>query len=239
MTNMKNLTKLFVAVAVLFTSFACTTDATEDLGVKVGGQTEIVLSLEESRTQLGEKADELYPLYWSEGDQIAVNGVASAALTAEQAGGAGAVFTFDAVLTRPLSIIYPASAEAGSVTFLANQEYKVGTFASGAAPMYGYATEPAEGEEAAPIQLHHLTGVLRFAVKGDVSLAKAVITSDSGDLAGTYAIDCANGALTPQEGLTSKQITLSFGEGLALNVQRQLRSMLQFLQASMVLCRYA
>ena len=71
---MKNLTKLFVAVAVLFTSFACTTDATEDLGVKVGGQTEIVLSLEESRTQLGEKADELYPLYWSEGDQIAVNG---------------------------------------------------------------------------------------------------------------------------------------------------------------------
>ena len=214
---MKNLTRLFVAVAVLFTSFACTTDATEDLGVKVGGQTEIVLSLEESRTQLGEKADELYPLYWSEGDQIAVNGVASAALTAEQAGGAGAVFTFDAVLTRPLSIIYPASAEAGSVTFLANQEYKVGTFASGAAPMYGYATEPAEGEEAAPIQLHHLTGVLRFAVKGDVSLAKAVITSDSGDLAGTYAIDCANGALTPQEGLTSKQITLSFGEGLALN----------------------
>ena len=214
---MKNLARLFVAVAVLFTSFACTTDATEDLGVKVGGQTKIVLSLEESRTQLGEKADELYPLYWSEGDQIAVNGVASAALTAKQAGGAGAVFTFDAVLTRPLSIIYPASAEAGSVTFLANQEYKVGTFASGAAPMYGYATEPAEGEEAAPIQLHHLTGVLRFAVKGDVSLAKAVITSDSGDLAGTYAIDCANGALTPQEGLTSKQITLSFGEGLALN----------------------
>ena len=214
---MKNLARLFVAVAVLFTSFACTTDATEDLGVKVGGQTEIALSLEESRTQLGEKADELYPLYWSEGDQITVNGVASAALTAEQAGGAGAVFTFDAVLTRPLSIIYPASAEAGSVTFLANQEYKVGTFASGAAPMYGYATEPAEGEEAAPIQLHHLTGVLRFAVKGDVSLAKAVITSDSGDLAGTYAIDCANGALTPQEGLTSKQIVLSFGEGLALN----------------------
>ena len=76
---MKNLTKLFVAVAVLFAGFACTTDATEDLGVQVNGadQTEIVLSLEESRTQLGEKVGDIYPLYWSEGDKIAVNGVAA------------------------------------------------------------------------------------------------------------------------------------------------------------------
>ena len=214
---MKNLTKLFVAVAVLFAGFACTTDATEDLGVNVGGQSTLCLSLEESRTELGEKAEDVYPLKWSEGDQIAVNGAVSSALTAEQAGGAGAEFAFDAVLTRPLSIIYPASAEAGMVTFLGNQEYKVGTFAPGAAPMYGYATEVAEGEEATPIQMKHLTGVLRFAVKGEVSLASAVITSDNGDLAGTYAVDCATGALTAQEGLTSKQITLSFGEGLALN----------------------
>ena len=216
---MKNLTKLFVAVAVLFAGFACTTDATEDLGVQLNGvgQTEIILSLEESRTQLGEKADDVYPLYWSEGDQIAANGVASSELTAEQAGGAGAAFTFGEALTRPLNIIYPAAAEAGTVTFLAEQEYKVGSFAPGAAPMYGYAAALAEGEEATPIQMKHLTGVLRFAVKGEVVLSKAVITSDSGDLAGTYTIDCKNGTLTPQEGLTSKQIVLSFGEGLALN----------------------
>ena len=80
---MKNFTKIFAAVAVLFTSFACTTDATEDLGVAVGGQTTLTISLEESRTQLGEKADGIYPLYWSEGDQLSVNGVASAALTAD------------------------------------------------------------------------------------------------------------------------------------------------------------
>ena len=159
----------------------------------------------------------MYPLYWSEGDQIAVNGATSAPLTASQAGGAGAEFSFETVLTRPLNIIYPASDEAGCVTFLAEQEYKAGTFAAGAAPMYGYAAEVAEGEEATPIQMHHLTGVLRFAVKGDVVLSKAVITSDSGDLAGTYTVDCATGALTAQEGLTSKQITLSFGDGLALN----------------------
>ena len=62
---MKNLTKIFVAVAVLFAGFACTTDTTEDLATNLagGGKTTITLSLEESRTQLGEKADGVYPLY--------------------------------------------------------------------------------------------------------------------------------------------------------------------------------
>ena len=61
---MRTLTKLFVSVAVLFAGFACTTDVTEDLGVQLNGrgQNEIVLSLEESRTELGEKVDGLYPL---------------------------------------------------------------------------------------------------------------------------------------------------------------------------------
>lgn len=231
---MKTLTKLFVAVAVLAAGFACTTDVTEDLGVKLngGGQYEIALSLEESRTQLGEKADGVYPLYWSEGDQISVNGEASDRLGASAAGSSGAVFTFNTELTRPYNIIYSsttltlslessradaAEKSADAVTFLASQVYKDGTFASYAAPMYGYAAALAEGEEATPIQMKHLTGVLRFAAKGEVTLSKAVITSDSGDLAGTYTIDCSNGTLTPQEGKTSKQITLSFGDGLALN----------------------
>ena len=50
---MKNLTKIFVAVAALFAGFACTTDVTEDLGVVIDGQATLTLSLEESRTQLG------------------------------------------------------------------------------------------------------------------------------------------------------------------------------------------
>ena len=96
---MKNLAKLFMAVAVLFAGFACTTDATEDIGVNVGGQTTITISLEESRTQLGEKADGVYPLYWSEGDQISVNGVASSALA--EGGSATATFSFEGTLEHP------------------------------------------------------------------------------------------------------------------------------------------
>ena len=208
---MKNLTKIFVAVAVLFTSFACTTDTTEDLGVKVGGQTEVVLSLEESRTQLGEKAGEVYPLYWSAGDQISINGVASAALT--EGGNAATTFVLDGLLNYPYSVVYPASTE-NKVTFLAEQTYTPGTFCAGAAPMYGYAADANSA-----IQLQHLVGVLRLEVSGEATLANIVLEAESGDLAGTYTVDCATGALTAVEGATSKSVTLSFGEGLTLGAE--------------------
>ena len=94
---MKTSTKLFLAVAVGMFALSCVTDATSDLGVKLGGGqvTEFSISLEESRTQLGEEVDGFYPLYWSEGDAISVNGVSSAALTASQAGAAAATFTVE------------------------------------------------------------------------------------------------------------------------------------------------
>ena len=97
---MKNLAKLFFVVAALFASFACATDATEDLGVNVGGVTEITLSLEESRTQLGEKAGESYPLYWSNGDKISVNGVESNAITVGE-NATVASFTVPGTLATP------------------------------------------------------------------------------------------------------------------------------------------
>ena len=110
---MKNLTKLFVSVTALCVCFACTTDATEDVGAQLGGavQTEITLSLEESRTQLGEKADGVYPLYWSEGDKIAVNGIASNEVPAEAVGTPSAQFTINGSVTYPHNIVYPAPAE--------------------------------------------------------------------------------------------------------------------------------
>ena len=207
---MKNLARLFVAVAALFTSFACTTDVTEDLGVAVGGQTTITVSLEESRTQLGEKADGVYPLYWSANDQISVNGVASNALSTDEAGAANATFTFAGALEHPYCVVYPATS-ANEVTFPASQEYVEGTFAAGTAPMYGYAASANEA-----IQMHHLAGALRFDVSGSVTLSSLTVEAESGNLAGTYEVDCATGALTLKDA-ASNSVILSFGEGLALD----------------------
>lgn len=202
---MKNFTKLFVVAVALF-AFSCATDTTEDLGVNISNQTTITLSLEESRTQFGEKADGVYPLYWSKGDQISINGITSKALT--EGGSANATFTFDGTLSNPYCVVYPAS-ERNEVTFPASQSYTAGTFCAGTAPMYGYAESASN-----TIQMQHLTGVLRFAVKGEATLSSIVLESESGNLAGSYTVDCATGELTAVS--TSNNVTLTFGEGLAL-----------------------
>ena len=233
---MKNLTKIFMAVAVAMFAFACVTDTTEDLGIKVEGQgvTELALSLEESRTHLGEKAEGVYPLYWSEGDAIAVNGVVSNPLTT--GGEATAVFKFNEEVTAPLCVVYPASAaatveEGGEATpepepepapvtaypvnFLAVQPYTVGTFAPQAAPMYGYAAElPETG-----VQLNHLTGVLRLAIAGNgEKVTSIVVKAQKGKIAGAYTVDCTTGVLTPSAEAVSS-LTVTFADGLVLGAE--------------------
>ena len=65
---MNKFTKLLVVATALF-AYSCAVDSTADLSVSTdnGKTTEFTLSLEDSRTQLGEKVGDLYPLYWSEG----------------------------------------------------------------------------------------------------------------------------------------------------------------------------
>lgn len=271
---MKKLSKFLLSAAILFMGAACTTDTTEDLGVQINangvGKTTIKLSLEQSRTHLGEKAEGVYPLYWSTGDQIAVNGVTSAALTESSNGNVNAYFSFESAVERPFNIVYPAPSEDAyiitetqketvkeidpatgaevevkkdvevevplyPVTFPAKQTYTPGSFANGAAPMYGYAevittdastpeTANTEGEDGSTedlttaIQLQHLAGALCFKVKGANSevLSKMVVTSHTDGLAGTFYVRCSTGALVVKEGSTTNQIEMSFGEGLAL-----------------------
>ena len=207
---MKHLSRVFLAVAAVFASVACTTDVTEDLGVNGLGQTKIVLSLDGTRTQLGEKAGDLYPVYWSEGDQISVNGVASNALTAAQAGSSVAAFTVNGTHTT-FNIAYPA-AEANQVLFAATQAHTSNTtFASGAATLYGV------GSAEQHVELHHLTGVLKIGVTGSATLTHAQIsTVDRTPIAGAFDIDFTNGEVTPSASAVST-INYSFGEGVALS----------------------
>ncbi|MBR1962647.1 MAG: hypothetical protein IKA26_06835, partial [Alistipes sp.] len=119
---MKNLFKILLAVVALAV-VGCTTDATEDLDTQFGGvdgQTTITLSLEESRTQLGTEVDGLYPLTWSKGDKISVNGVESGEAVIDSDNPASATFTIGGTPAKPYCIAYPAAAE-GQVLFAANQ----------------------------------------------------------------------------------------------------------------------
>ena len=218
---MKKIYKLLMSVVAVAGTLACTTDATEDLGVKVGGKTQLTLSLDNSRTQLGEKADGVYPLTWSEGDQISVNGVASEPLATEDgAGTANAIFTFGGTLQTPYFVAYPATEVANQVKFAAEQYYNNNTsFESGVAAMYG------RSEDGKSVKLNHLTGILKIGIKGEAKLLQARIsTVDRKPIAGTFnaEYDTEKGeyAFTPAE--TSEVITYYFGmydEALDLSMQ--------------------
>ena len=190
---MKNLFKIFLAVVALAV-VGCTTDATEDLDTQFGGvdgQTTITLSLEESRTQLGTEVDGLYPLTWSKGDKISVNGVESGEAVIDSNNPANATFTIGGTPAKPYCIAYPAAPE-GQVLFAAEQVHAGNTtFGNGVATMYGY------GESGLGVQLHHLTGVLKIGITGSHTLNLVQIsTVDRAPIAGAFELDFATGELT-------------------------------------------
>ena len=208
---MRKLTKFFIAV-VLLAAYSCATDTTEDLGVKHGqGLTEITVSIEESRMQLGAENNGLYPLYWSEGDQISVNGLPSNVLTKEEAGKASATFFVGSEDIQAYHIAYPAAAE-NQVLFAENQVHLNNTtFGSGVSTMYG------KGAVGEAIQMHHLTGVLKIGVTGSALLTHAQIsTIDRAPIAGAFAFDFEKEELSATDA-SKDVINYSFGEGVTLS----------------------
>ncbi len=135
---------LTAAAALMVSALSCSlqeTDLTEN--AVPAEKTVLRLTLAETRTSLGASVDGARKVYWSDGDQIAVNGVESEALADIGAKTASAEFTFESALQTPFNILYPASiyASEGSVTLPAVQTWKEGTFDDGMFPMAGYSAD--------------------------------------------------------------------------------------------------
>ena len=183
---MKSFLKLLLFVGLLFT--ACQTDK----AIESEGVTSLEVSIPQTRTSLGEKLDGIYPVYWSEGDKISVNGVESSDIVIDANNPSKATFAFDAEVSYPLNILYPSSPR---VIFAAEQNYSEGSFAEGSAPMCGYAASKGD-----IVSMRHLAAVLRFSVKASAegqTLHKIVITSPSAQLAGEFAVDCQLATVAP------------------------------------------
>ena len=225
---MKNLTKIFMAVVAGMFAFSCVTDTTVDSNPTFEsevGEVKTVLSVgiansEELRTQLGGYANGKYPMYWSNGDQISVNGVESNSLVLEEGEkSVEAEFGFGESLSTPYCIAYPAAA-AGEVKFEANQSHANNTtFGNNVAAMWGY-SENGEG-----VTLQHLTGVLKIGVVaneaiGEKNLVYAqVSTIDRTPIAGDFEFDFAKGELGKATETSTSVISYSFGEGVALSTE--------------------
>ena len=232
----------FVVATLVLGCFGCANlPIEEDVVVVEPADYTLEVSIAEPHTKvsLGSKGENgVYPLYWSAGDRILVNGHKSSEAIIDEANPSCARFSFeDVILNYPYDILYPvndllleslpvvgcsqtfsSSANVGtygeSVIFSSQQNYVEGGFESGTTPMYGRVTNSSEG-----IKLNHLSGVLRFAILGSdntSTLASMTIIAESGAIAGAFDIDFSTGKLTPNEGATNT-LNYSFGEGLSLS----------------------
>lgn len=161
------------------------------------------------KTVLGSKESGKYPVFWSEGDVISINGLVSKPLTSDEAGAASATFTFD---EKPAdagvyNIVYPGGTTSGRVVFPASLSYVENSFCPGAAPLIGQ-TDNLD----APVTMRSCAAVIRFSIKGNVKLTSMEVSTPAGEkISGNFDMN-----LVPQDG-ASARMSYSFGSGLALS----------------------
>ncbi|MDY3784073.1 MAG: hypothetical protein SOZ66_07530 [Candidatus Cryptobacteroides sp.] len=174
-----------------------------------------------TRTVLGEESGGRYPVYWSDGDRICVNGVKSSTSYGLGPGCTDAEFVVEGV-TAPYHIVYPSIICSGmdpegvaSIEIPMAQAYVPGSFASGSAILYGSTSEK-------DAELENLCGVVRIPLLkgsafgspiGSITLASK---SPEAPLCGEFRLDTRSGSLTPVVGNASVLLSLP-SEGIVLD----------------------
>ncbi len=167
-----------------------------------------------TKTSLGEISQGKRPLYWENGDQLALNGVASNPLEGVDPESSSAIFTFDGSFSSPYKMLYPASLflDASHVTFPAIQ-----TWAADAVVAVPLAAEASSLDGV--ISLGHLASILHVRVKknADISAANLVSVVFKGNadeqVCGDFEIDYSTATLTPAG--DGDQLTLEVDQPLS------------------------
>ena len=162
-----------------------------------------------TRTALGEKTGGKYPVIWSEGDCIIVNGIVSKPLTAEAAGSNTATFTMGKTLPPPYTAIYPADAlNSDLITIKSEQMPAAGNFDPATAIM-------AAQSETTGLRFRQLFAYLRIKVNYpsscDRKATKAVFKGNASEsVAGQFSfnVNAGNPVLGNVSGDGVKTITL-------------------------------
>ena len=153
----------------------------------------------ETKTSLGNKSGSTYPVYWSNGDVITLNGTAATEFT-PASGNATATAKFKVTnLAAPYNFLYLGVAGQGNqVAFPASQSYVAGGFDPAAMPMYASVTNLSSN-----ITFSHVGALLKFSLTGSKKIDSVTLTAADGNmsLSGTFTIgataDILNGDLTP------------------------------------------
>ncbi|MBO7379008.1 MAG: hypothetical protein J6U31_04565, partial [Bacteroidales bacterium] len=165
----------------------------------------VVLSVPESpdtKTTLGAKDGSSYPVFWSEGDVITLNGTAATSFT-PASGNATATASFKVTsLASTYNFLYGGvPGQSNQVSFPSTQNYVEGGFDPAAMPMYASVTSLGSG-----VTFSHVGALLKFSFTGDKKIDSVTLTAADTNmsLSGTFTIGATggllNGALTPAAG---------------------------------------
>ena len=193
--------RLFCTVIALAATFiSCQNEnITENDGGDItvsNGKTILRVTMPETRTYLGEKQGDIYPMYWESDDQLCVNNTLSSSITIDPNNPSLAEFEFDGKLELPYYISYNNVPDLGfesrssKAVFFHNEQKEEleNSPQPKSAPMYGIVKSASEG-----VKLHHLAAVLRFSVKASdnaTTLQSITIRTESGaPLSGDYFIN--------------------------------------------------
>lgn len=166
----------------------------------------------EVKTSLSESLNGKRKVYWADGDQISLNGVASDALSNVPAGQSSMPFRVEGTFALPYDILYPASwyKDAATVTLPAVQTYTAGSVT---VPMACRVTETG-----GDILLKHLCTVIRLAVVGSGQLASVSFNGNAGEgVCGDFGIDYQSATLgvTDPADADLQQTVLTVGQALS------------------------
>ncbi|MCQ2156146.1 MAG: hypothetical protein MJY57_02975 [Bacteroidales bacterium] len=157
--------------------------AKEQLPSVPTGKTVISVSIEDSKTTIGELTDGRRSILWDKGDVLCCNGKLSEALDESASGTSMANFVFNDVLEEPYNLLYPASlyTDASSITLPAVAKY---------VPLAG------QGASMAAV-----TGVIKLSIEAGSDTHKirnVVVSSATAQLSGAFSIDYAAGTIASQ-----------------------------------------
>jgi hypothetical protein len=202
MKKMNYIFNLMAGAVLLLSAYACSREEIDaPTPEKPAAKTEFRLGIADTKTSLGASEEGHRKVYWSSGDKVAINGIASDELSEVGEEVSSAVFTFDEAPVAPFNVIYPAGIykDASTVTLPAYQIWKQGTFDDGMFPMAGYS---AAGLDAT---MDYLCATLKISILKDNGATpdedniRVVSFEGLGGerISGDFSIDYQAGTLTP------------------------------------------
>lgn len=233
---MKRIYKLAAAMTAAITLAGCAGELENDivkpeevrdddggtmlLGAVLPGSPDIDV---QTKTEISDNGDKTYSVFWTEGDEIVVNGKKSRKTTVDQDNRKNATFTLDKT-DAPYLAVYPSGiymedtyssdSEALDITVPATQKYIENGFDPDAAIMYAYSGTAGDG-----LSFRHAMAYLKLTVNGASVKSVRVNGNNNEAISGAFTVQYSEAGISfavkkDSEGKTkgNTSVTMQCGE---------------------------